>query len=368
MEDRLELVNRLLRMGKPLDARILLEDIIKADHHNIAAWLSYAETWPVPADRKRILAVCLRLNPADPRVQEAYIALNAAESETGEPPVAEQVIHPAITSQPFNAPPAAGRPVRGNDLPTLVPPGREASLPSHPQRPASHPGVLLAGIGFFVLVVLGGVFALLSLVPLDPAKYRHDQPVEYYLYVPKAYSGDHDWPLFIGIHGAGGSGLDCWNLWQSYAEKEGFILLCPTIPGDAGGFYQDVGENTVWSAVTQVRKEYRLSSPMFLSGFSAGAFFVQGFTYHYPQAVSGIAVLSAGNYLGLGLSLRNIPVLVVIGDRDDPSSVQGSQDFVNFLTKSGFDVQYEVLPGVDHRVTRRGRQLTIALFRKTMGQ
>ncbi len=192
--------------------------------------------------------------------------------------------------------------------------------------------------------------------------------MEYYLYVPKAYSEDREWPLFVGIHGSGGSGLDCWNLWQTHADKEGFILLCPSIPGDPDGSQQDVGENTVWSAIGAVKSEHRVKPRMFFTGFSAGAFFIQGFTYHYPQYVSGLSILSAGNYLDPNMFAELVPILVVIGDQDNADAVQTSQMFVRDLSQFGFDVQYELMPGIGHTVTKDGVKLTIDLFRKTIGK
>jgi predicted esterase len=157
-------------------------------------------------------------------------------------------------------------------------------------------------------------------------------------------------------------------MWQSYADKEGFILLCPSIPGDASGFYQDVGETTVWSAIGAVKKDYRVKHRMFFNGFSAGAYFIQGFLYHYPSYVSGLSILSAGVYLNPNMFPELVPVLVVIGSSDDQMAVATSQMFVQDLRKYGFDVQYTVMPGVGHTVTRRGLNLTIGLFRKTKGK
>jgi len=228
--------------------------------------------------------------------------------------------------------------------------------------------LLWVSIVLFVTVAVVAGFVIVNSAPVDPADYKHTQPVEYYLYVPKAYSADHEFPLFIGVHGSGGSGLECWNLWQSFADKEGFILLCPTIPGDASGYYQDVGENTVWSAVNAVRQEYRIKPQMFLSGFSAGAFFIQGFTYHYPQYVKGLSILSAGLYLNPKEFPTYVPMLVVVGDRDNATAVQTSKLFADDLRSIGFDIQYEVMPGVGHTVTSKGVKLTIDLFRKTMGK
>jgi predicted esterase len=104
---------------------------------------------------------------------------------------------------------------------------------------------------------------------------------------------------------------------------------------------------------------------MFFTGFSAGAFFIQGFNYHYPQYVSGLSILSAGVYLNPNVFAEVIPVVVVIGDQDNADAVQTSQMFVDDLKGYGFDVHYEIMPGVGHAVTRAGVNLTIQLFRKT---
>jgi phospholipase/carboxylesterase len=223
-------------------------------------------------------------------------------------------------------------------------------------------------IGLLATIAVFAWMAGKAAVPKDPQQYRHVQPYEYYLYVPEAYSADKEWPLFVGIHGAGGTGLQCWQLWQAYAEQEGFILLCPSIPGDPQGFYQDVGETAVWSSIAEVQKEYRIQQRMFFSGFSAGAYFIQGFTYHYPQAVSGLSILSAGLYIDPSMFPELIPMVVVIGGDDYAASVQRSQVFVDGLKGYGFDVQYKVMPGVGHAIRKEGVDLTLDLFRKTIGK
>jgi predicted esterase len=321
---QLERASELVQAGKNEDARELLEQIIKEDRHNIPAWKLYAETWPGQKDKIRVWELCLRHNPSNPEAEQALALLlpNATKkSRTG----------------------------GGSSIPVSQ-------------------WLMWGSIALLTVVAAFAVFAARNATPKDPAEYRHDQPVEYYLYVPQKYSADQEWPLFVGIHGAGGTGLDCWNLWQSYADKEGFILLCPSIPGDASGFYQDVGENTVWSAIGEVQKEYRVKRRMFFSGFSAGAFFIQGFTYHYPDYVSGLSILSSGVYLNPNLFAQHVPMLVVIGNADDPTAVQTSQLFVSGLQNYGFDVQYIVMPNVGHTVTDEGRGATMELFKKTMGK
>jgi len=326
--ERLGQAIELVKSGKTEEARQLLELIIKDERSNISAWQWYAETWQKPKDKIRVWELCLRENPWNPHAQQALELLKPEPSKK----LKTETVSPV------------------NSI----------------ERERSSQWLLWTSIILFILVAGLAIIAVKISQPKDPAQYRHTQPVEYYLYVPKAYKADHEWTLFVGIHGSGGSGLDCWNMWQSYADKEGFILLCPSIPGDSSGFYQDVGERTVWSAIGEVQKEYRVKRRMFFNGFSAGAYFIQGFTYHYPQYVSGLSILSAGVYLNPNMFAELVPVLVVIGSSDDQTAVATSQMFVQDLQKYGFDVQYELMPGVGHTVTRRSLNLTINLFRKTI--
>lgn len=326
-DERLTRAIDLVQAGKLEEARELLEQTLKADRTNMSAWHWYAQTWANPRDKLRVWEACLRFNPTSQQPQEAVRDLR---------PTGKTV---------------------------------EVTTPRQSTPTARRSTTLLWGsLVLFAGLVAVSVFLMLGTLPKDPAAYRHAQPVEYYLYVPEDYSAEADWPLFVGIHGAGGSGLDCWTLWQSYAEEEGFILLCPSIPGDGGGFYQDVGERTVWSAVGEVKKEYRVQNRMFMAGFSAGAFFIQGFTYHYPDYVSGLAILSSGVYLNPRLFPLLIPMTVVIGDADHPDAVSASQSFVASLRSYGFDIHYELLPGVGHTPTQKSKDLTIELFRKVMNR
>jgi len=335
-DNRLERAIGLVQSRKIEEARGLLESILKADRTNIPAWHWYAQTWPNAKDKIRVWEACLRFNPDNQQARSALQDLGFTQPKK-------------IESQ-------AKIPTRTIETKT---------------RSNSTPWLFWLSV---TLLMVTAVFALILVktsalnVPKDPQQYKHVQPVEYYLYVPTNYSADHDWPLFVGIHGAGGSGLDCWNMWQSEAEQEGYILLCPSIPGDAYGFMQDVGERTVWAAVNQVKTEYRVRQRMFLSGFSAGAFFIQGFTYHYSSYVSGLSILSAGVYLDPKMFPEFLPMTVVIGDADNQVAVQTCQLFVGALQQHGFDVRYELLSGVGHSFTPTAQKLTIELFRKTVNK
>ena len=323
-DDRLERAIGFVQSGKLEEARDLLEQVLKEDRTSMPAWHWYAQTWPANKDQVRVWEACLRFNPDNQQAKERLRELRPREQVTqSNMPVRERKTGPDFF------------------------------------------GIVLWGGGSLlaVLAVVGLVFYFNAVQQLPP-NFHHTKPVDYYLYPPRNYTADQEWPLFIGIHGSGGSGLDCWRTWQSYADQEGFILLCPTIPGDPNGFRQDVGEDTVWRADREVQKDYRIRKRMFMAGFSAGAFFIQGFDYHYPQYVSGLAILSSGLYLKPSLFPELIPMAVVIGSADDSTAVNTCLLFVSEMQEYGFDVDFNIIDGVGHNLTSIAEDVTIKLFRQ----
>ncbi len=365
-DDGLEAALKLAQEGKSKEAHQILETLVNADVHNVIAWFWYAKTSASARERTRILETCLRFNPNDLSTRQILGLVPDHPSDAAPTPTPA-----APNSLAFKATGSSAPQTDSEESTQPIRAFRPAPPPVTPAAPAPKKRRslwILIGSGVLLLAFLiVGALMLINSVPPDPAKYHHTGQIEYYLYVPRAYKPDRDWPLFVGIHGSGGTGLDCWNWWQSYADREGFILLCPSLADTGGGWYQDAGEVNVISAVNAVHAEYRVASREFLAGFSAGAQFVQGMAFKYPQYVSGVAILSAGNYYP-PTSATNIPMLVVIGDHDDPGAVSTSADFAASLQQAGFDVKYVVLPGVGHTLTNQARQLTIDLFRKTQGR
>jgi poly(3-hydroxybutyrate) depolymerase len=198
----------------------------------------------------------------------------------------------------------------------------------------------------------------------NPTPYYHAEPTEYYLYLPSSYTIEKEWPVFVGIHGFGSDGTACLAMWQEYADREGFVLVCPSLGDENGGWYQNEGEKTLRAVLKEVKKECRVQDKVFLAGFSAGAQFVQGFAFAYPELVTGVSVLSSGNYYEPGSGASNIPFLVVIGDQDDLIGVKSAGQFSEMLKQAGFSVDLHLLPGVKHEITDQARELTINFYRR----
>src|SRR5574337_76781 len=105
-DERLQQAIGLVKNGKVMDGRQLLESILKADPHNVPAWLWYAGTWPAASQRISILETCLRVNPNSIEVKQA---LEAWKSQQPKPSLAPSN---AVSALPDNAPqltPSASR-------------------------------------------------------------------------------------------------------------------------------------------------------------------------------------------------------------------------------------------------------------------
>ncbi len=328
MEKDLETAAQLIKIRKTAEARRMVETFLKENRSHMYAWWLYAETWPNVEDKKRIWGYCLRFNPDSEEAKKALASLHG-------------------DGQLTNAAPSRNK----------IKPRKKFNL--------------FFGIfsGCATIIVVPLLWLLIkdfvSPKPIDAAPYFHGGTAHYYLYVPKDYTHDRQWPLFVGIHGGGGSGLDCWNLWQPYADREGFILLCPSIRGDGGGFYQVVGDRTVSNAVELVRLEYNVQPRMFMAGFSAGAIFIQGYAYDHPQSVSGLAILSTAYYIE---GVPPVPTVIITGTFEYQSSIEANEKLFADMRKRGADVEYHLLQWVGHTVTDKARTLTIECFRKTIGK
>lgn len=361
--DVIKRASELAVAGRKGEARRLLEPLLRAEPTNIPAWLWYAETFTTDAQRIQVLEMCYRYNPKSTQIKRALAVLRArrARGITVPPgvPASFEVRtrpNPRVRLRQVGetgSEPVAREPAR--------PEARSAPQAVRRQKKRAVSSTFWVWAVLFLLAAVLGVGWALTRPP-DPAAFRRDQPGEYYLYVPQAYRSDGpEWPVVVGIHAAGESGIDCWNTWQKYAEAEGFILVCPSFGSD--GAYQG-GEVLLINIMDQVRREYRAQPRFFLAGFFAGGSFVQGFTFRFPQYVNAAALLSASQYEAPKPEALGVPFLVVTGVRDSPMNLQLSQQFVSTLEQAGFTVQYRSVSGMWPPVKEQAVQQALALFRQ----
>ena len=199
---------------------------------------------------------------------------------------------------------------------------------------------------------------------IDPAVYLHQDPSPYYLYTPENYSPDQKWPVFVGIHPEGGSGLDCWNTWQTFADRDGFVLVCPSLAEESGNWHRKTGMDTMARVLNTVARDVSIQNRFFFAGYSAGGQFVEAVMIDYPAIVSGAAILAAPYYYPPDSKANHARVLVMIGQSEDPVALQSAQLYVDQLRQDGYTVNAEFPSGVDHRLTRDMVQKTLELYRQ----
>ncbi len=233
----------------------------------------------------------------------------------------------------------------------------------HTKKSRAHFALLGLVFFLFLQMLTGCSFTGYSLTP-DPTPYRRSVPTEYYLYLPSSYTPDREWPLFVGVHGSGSNGLSCLSMWQEYADTDGFVLVCPSLSDENGGWYFDQGMAYLDEIISQVRSECRVQKKIFMAGYSAGAEFTLLYTYENPKSISGAAILSSGEYFEPWNLARDVKFLFVIGDQDNPAAVQGAHSLADLLNRNDYSVRLEILPGIGHTITQQAVDFTMDLYRR----
>jgi poly(3-hydroxybutyrate) depolymerase len=200
--------------------------------------------------------------------------------------------------------------------------------------------------------------------------------MEYALFVPSKYDKDKKTPLMIALHGLGGNpqqmirsrGL------TEQAEKYGYIVAAPmgynsrgwygaqgTGKGFGGKFGKDKGgddpenlgelsEKDVMNVLAEVRKEFNVDAKrIYLIGHSMGG----AGTYHlgakYPDLWAGLGPIAAASGQPRNVDkLKNIPVLVVHGDKDTAVNVSSARRWVDKLKEQKIVHEYLEIEGAGH--------------------
>lgn len=204
---------------------------------------------------------------------------------------------------------------------------------------------------------------LLGEVTLMELKKNHNQ--KYYLYLPERYTPDKKWPLFIGIHGASGNGRDSISIWKDYADKEGFILVCPNFSKGYEGLRYAADERLV-SIIKEVERKISIDrQKILLAGFSCGAEFVNRFALKQPDYVNSAAIISAGSYAPVQYSMRMAHVkFLVSAGAGDGEKLQRAEEFVNNLKENNYQVKFKIFVNVDNELHSGAKEIVVSSFKK----
>lgn len=180
---------------------------------------------------------------------------------------------------------------------------------------------------------------------------------QFFVYVPTAYDGVRSLPALLLAHGFGSNGQDFLNLWKDFAEKNGIILVSPTLPYTLTNPPLGNLPPTLFPALmNQAQTEWKMDKKrIYIFGYSAGG--VVTFEAIMPDstyfAAAGIfaSIIAPGDEGLLPQATRKIPVALYIGDSDQFFTLDQVRATRDLLLQNNFPVHYVELSNQDHSFT-----------------
>jgi predicted peptidase len=176
--------------------------------------------------------------------------------------------------------------------------------------------------------------------------------VNYLLYLPEDYfQASKKWPLVLFLHGSGERGTDI-NIVKRNGPpmlvEEGykfpFILITPQCP-----------ERTSWdnklllSLLEDIELKYNVDKDrIYLTGLSMGGSGTWSFAIEYPKIFAAIVPISGGGEPDDVCALKDVPVWVFHGEKDDVVPIKEDSDMVDALRQCGGNVKFTIYPQVGH--------------------
>ena len=189
-----------------------------------------------------------------------------------------------------------------------------------------------------------------------------------FLYRPQSYSSETTTPLFIALHGAGGTANGSWYSCVSFAEAKDFVLLAP----DSRAFTWDLILNDygpdiefINQALMYTFKRCRIDpTRIAFGGFSDGASYALSLGTANGDFFSHIIAYSPG-FIIPSDSLEGKPkIFVSHGLNDNILPVTNSQNIiVPYLINLEYDVVFKKFEG-DHEISSQIIDLSLDWFLK----
>jgi len=202
-------------------------------------------------------------------------------------------------------------------------------------------GILFAGTMFSPLSSQDQVEARLS---------KDGVELSYLLFVPKHGKGE-TLPLLLFLHGAGERGDDL-----SRMKKHGppkmvetrkdfpFIVVSPQCP--RGKWWEPTSLVALVDEV--VRKHPVDVDRIYLTGLSMGGYGSWALAAEHPEKFAAVAPICGGGDPDTAGRIKDVPLWVFHGARDDVVPMSKSKAMVDALRKEGSDVEFTIYPEAKH--------------------
>ena len=161
------------------------------------------------------------------------------------------------------------------------------------------------------------------------------------LSIPLTYQPSKGYGLVVCLHGAGFTGDVYLERWQARLGDD-YILACPTYA--AGAWFTRQAEDLVLATIQQVRSRYHVDPDrIFLTGMSNGGIGAWLIGMHHASLFAGLAPMASGldeALMPFLANLRNTPVYMIHGAKDQVMPVELSQAISRELTELGYPHVY----------------------------
>ncbi|GAB1260055.1 carboxylesterase family protein [Aurantivibrio plasticivorans] len=219
------------------------------------------------------------------------------------------------------------------------------------------------------------------------------KPMSYALYVPSSYDGSQKMPLMILLHGltSNPNAVIGYEGITQEAEKRGIIVVAP-YGYNEGGWYgsrgkgKDFGDKTanmftkgapenlgelseldVLNVFDIIQDEFRIDQDrMYVVGHSMGGAGTVHFGTKYHKQWAAIAMMSPAVFVDPPepiSNLKDIPVMIVHGDKDELVPVDLVREFYQRVSDTGTITKYMEIPDGDHvKVISRNPEMITEVF------
>lgn len=161
------------------------------------------------------------------------------------------------------------------------------------------------------------------------------------MFVPLTYQPSKGYGLVVCLHGAGFTGDAYLERWQSRLGDD-YLLACPTYP--SGAWFTRPAEDLVLATVAHVQRRYHIDPDrIVLTGMSNGGIGAWLVGMHHAPLFAGIAPMASGLddvLMPFLANLRNTPVYIIHGAKDQVMPVELSRSISRELTRIGYPHVY----------------------------
>ena len=161
------------------------------------------------------------------------------------------------------------------------------------------------------------------------------------LSVPLTYQPSKGYALIVCLHGAGFSGDAYLERWQARLGED-YILACPTYP--AGAWFTRRAEEVAIATIRHVTHRYHVDPDrIFLTGMSNGGIGAWLIGMHHAPLFAGLVPMASGLddvLMPFLANLRNTPVYIIHGAKDQVMPVALSRSIARELTALGYPHVY----------------------------